>query len=252
MDRTKGQPSFGIVFLLLTTGLLTTSLCAESIPHTVSPLAVISGRSGTRMRGGPEKKVVEKALASSVRISVKDSEGAVGIGSGTIIKSDNGKSQVLTCGHIFRRMPENFRIEVEYLDANGELVTHVGTLLGHNMDSDLGLIEFQNTEPKSFSAIVSKDFKISKGDEVFSIGSGAGVLPPKIENMRVLSQDRYEGPHNIQCTGMPLQGRSGGGLFDKDGALIGVTIAADEQSRHGFYTGHRAIVNFLESPGEKK
>ncbi len=41
--------------------------------------------------------------------------------------------------------------------------------------------------------------------------------------------DKFLGPPNLQVAGAPVQGRSGGGLFNKDGLVIGVCNAADPE-----------------------
>ena len=52
---------------------------------------------------------------------------------------------------------------------------------------------------------------------------------------RVASLDKFLGPPNLQVGGLPVQGRSGGGLFSRDGQVIGVCNAADPQDNEGLY-----------------
>ena len=47
----------------------------------------------------------------------------------------------------------------------------------------------------------------------------------------------YMGPPNVEVDGLPVEGRSGGGLFDERGELIGVCYAADPSLKEGLYNG---------------
>lgn len=58
---------------------------------------------------------------------------------------------------------------------------------------------------------------------------------PTILNGSVNEIDKYLGPPNITASGRPVDGRSGGGLFNKDGELIGVCSAADPEFDEGLY-----------------
>jgi hypothetical protein len=62
----------------------------------------------------------------------------------------------------------------------------------------------------------------------------------------VTALNRYLGPDNIECTGEPLQGRSGGGLFNAEGKVVGVCVAADPRDKRGLYAGLRVIHNLLQ------
>ena len=46
---------------------------------------------------------------------------------------------------------------------------------------------------------------------------------------------------NLEIDGAPIDGRSGGGLFDDRGVLIGVCNAADYKSDLGIYTGPGSV-----------
>jgi len=61
--------------------------------------------------------------------------------------------------------------------------------------------------------------------------------------------NRYQGPANIEIAGAPVQGRSGGGLFDRKGRLIGVCIAADTELDEGLFLGPESFYSELEKQG---
>ena len=61
--------------------------------------------------------------------------------------------------------------------------------------------------------------------------------------------DRYQGPPNIEAGGAPIEGRSGGGLFNSAGQLVGVCFAADYEGNEGLYTALESIHDELDHLG---
>jgi hypothetical protein len=61
--------------------------------------------------------------------------------------------------------------------------------------------------------------------------------------------NRYEGPDTIECTGVPVKGRSGGGLFTTNGHVVGVCTNADPQEGRGVYAGLKPIHQLLRNAG---
>ena len=59
------------------------------------------------------------------------------------------------------------------------------------------------------------------------------------------SINRYEGPDNVQASGIPVDGRSGGGLFTADGTLVGVCNGADYEDEEGYYAALPTIYEEL-------
>jgi len=109
----------------------------------------------------------------------------------------------------------------------------------------VGLVSV-NVEPLLPVCRVSPpDVKILKGTPVVSVGCSGGEKPTK-QALKITATDRYElGADNIEIGGMPAQGRSGGGLFMRDGQLIGVCSGADSHYREGLYVGPRTVHNLL-------
>jgi hypothetical protein len=60
------------------------------------------------------------------------------------------------------------------------------------------------------------------------------------------------GAANIETAGIPVQGRSGGGLFNNHGELIGVCFAADKELDEGLYCGTQVIHDRLNKIGFRK
>ena len=188
--------------------------------------------------------VEEDPLASSVRVRITN-EGGVNYGSGTIIESKPGKTLILTCGHIFRDLKPSAQIEIDAFTGT-QTETFVGKTLGYDLDGDVGLLSVASDSALPVSAIAGTDQEVKVRQGVYSIGCGGGD-PPSREDLYVTALNRYLGPDNIECTGEPLQGRSGGGLFNSDGQVVGVCVAADPRDKRGLYAGLEVIHNLLKS-----
>lgn len=185
----------------------------------------------------------DPTLAASTRIRVKDGS-KVHFGSGTIIESQPGRSVILTCGHIFRGLSKEAVIEVDYAVAGRSgLETAVGDVITYDLTSDLGLLEIPNSQPLTSIKLQPASDALVVDNKVTSIGCGAGKLPT-VQKHSVTSINRYRGPDNVECTGIPQQGRSGGGLF-MDSKLVGVCIAADPKDKRGIYTGLKPVEEIL-------
>jgi len=189
-------------------------------------------------------------MASSTRICVKNRKNGSNLGSGTIISSEIGQTYILTCGHVFRDYEsETSVIEVDFfVDPKEAPVTFVGKLVKSDLKADVGLISIPTDTPLPVSPIAPADFRIQTRDSVLSIGCAGGEVPTE-QQLAVTRINRYSGPHNIECTGVPEQGRSGGGLFSPDGYVIGVCTAADKRDQRGIYAGYQAVHQLLSQVG---
>ncbi len=187
-----------------------------------------------------------KMLASSVRIRVKDANG-VYFGSGVVIESTRGKTLVLTCGHILRDAKEASRIEVDVFDGTRSR-TYRGSIVKFDLEADLGLVAVATSSAVAVSPVASVEGGARPGDSVVSIGCSQGELP-SVEQLRVTMLNRYLGPDTIECTGVPGQGRSGGGLFTARGSVVGICTNADPHDRRGVYAGLKPIHDLLKSAG---
>jgi thiol-disulfide isomerase/thioredoxin len=186
---------------------------------------------------------VSVSLASSARLRVQDRRG-LNFGSGTVIESRPGRSIVLTCGHVFRELGDEATIKVDVFQA-GEVKTYEGKVIDFDLDADVGLVAISTKEQISAAKVAPEGGSPKRGDDVTSVGCGSGN-PPTEEELRVTELNRYTGPDNIECTGVPVLGRSGGGLFNDRGEVIGVCIAADGKEKRGLYAGMKPIHDLLE------
>lgn len=185
-------------------------------------------------------------LRSSVRIRVKDGN-AINYGSGTIIESQPGQATIVSCAHIFRKLSKSAVIEIDvYAGPKAKPETVKGRVLVADADADVSLVRI-NYPVQIASVPLGPVVQRSKNDCLFSFGCSGGDNPSR-EDVRVTNVNKYDGAENLECTGRPQKGRSGGGLFNGD-ELVGVCIAADPQEPRGIYTGLQPIAELLEKAG---
>jgi len=216
---------------------------AESVAEVHEP-ATIRGQTADTTRTQPVS--TSDPMSASMRLRVKDAEG-INYGSGTILESRVGRTLILTCGHIFRHLKDNGVVEVELFLGGEKPVLYIGKVLHFDLQSDVGLVVIPTTEPLSVISLASINEPLQVGDSLRSIGCSGGD-DPTVETVEVTSVNKYDGPDNIECTGLPVPGRSGGGLF-RGKQLVGVCIAADPKDRRGVYTGLHPIYDLLEQTG---
>ncbi len=183
-------------------------------------------------------------MQASVRIRVIIGS-KINLGSGTIISSASGHTQILTCGHIFRDFNDDAKIEVD-LFQNGQSKIYVARLQKFDLESDLGLISVPTENVMASAKVPDVDRHPQLAEQLAGIGCSGGENPSR-EQIRVTALDKYKGASTIECTGVPVQGRSGGGLFNKNGEIVGVCIAADTDSQRGLYSGLLAVHELLDA-----
>ncbi|MEC7557790.1 MAG: trypsin-like peptidase domain-containing protein [Planctomycetota bacterium] len=209
-----------------------------------------------RAKAGAATLAAGTGLQSScVRLRLEQTDGHE-FASGTIIDSRPGRSIVLTCGHLFRnyhprgkaggavgRTGAGGRLTVEVFDGRRS-TSYAGRLLGHDLESDVGLVEIASRKLLPVARVADPGESLSAGQRLVSFGCNGGDQPTR-ELVAVTRLNRYLGPDNIECTGVPLQGRSGGGLFDGAGRVVGVCFAADPTYQRGLYAGLKPIHDLL-------
>ena len=197
-------------------------------------LATLAGNSGV---GGSEVTDAE-LTAITVRLRIEDPDGQ-SCGSGTLIDTRQGEALILSCGHLFRDSKGKGRITVDLFGPTpAEGIP--GRLLMYDLEHDIALLTIRTPGPIATAQVAPADYRASAGDRVANVGCNNGE-PPSVRRSRVTSLDRYQGPPNLQVSGRPVLGRSGGGLFSSDGLLIGVCNAADPQDNEGLYAALASV-----------
>jgi hypothetical protein len=182
-------------------------------------------------------------LAVAARLRIADASGQ-SYGTGTVIDSRNGEALIITCGHVFRESQGKGKVTVD-LFGPGAPQGLEGQVVGFDLERDLGFVVARPGGSVPAAAVASRGSKSQVGDPVCSVGCNGGQ-DPTVMSSRVTAIDKYLGPPNIQAAGMPVQGRSGGGLFNAQGELIGVCNAADPQDQEGLYAALGAIYEQMD------
>jgi len=194
----------------------------------------------------PEPLPSDPARAT-VRIMV-DEPDSHAIGSGTVIQCDAQGAVVLTCGHLFRDRTPKSIITVERFE-NGAPVKYGAELIDYQIeDVDIGLLLFHPNQAVPVAQVAQHVEHLAQGDPVYSMGCDHGQAPSRRDS-QVTMLNRYLGSANIETAGAPVQGRSGGGLFNRRGELVGVCFAADTQLDEGLYCGISVVQDQLKKLG---
>ena len=196
-----------------------------------------SPRTADVMPSASVADAVRAAEAATVRLRVHDETGH-GVGTGTVIDVQGDEALVLTCGHLFRDTQGKGRIEVDVFHA-GQIKTVPGTVIDYDADRrDIALVAIRPgvTITPARLAVASNP---AVGTPVFSFGCDHGADPSR-RDVRITAVDRYNpqwNASNLEIDNAPVNGRSGGGLFNRAGELVGVCNAADFKSDIGIYAG---------------
>ncbi|MDO4628437.1 MAG: trypsin-like peptidase domain-containing protein, partial [Planctomycetia bacterium] len=189
-----------------------------------------------------------RILAASVRIRVDNMQNnsvATGHGTGTIIDCRSDHALILTCGHLFREFQTGDTISIDIFTENG-VQTFPARYVHHDEERDLGLISFTVKREVVVMPLAASNLKIQQGMPIITAGCNGGDVPT-LQNGVVTGINRLLRAPNIEVSAVPVQGRSGGGLFTQNGELIGVCFAADPQDQEGLFTSMVAIHDYLKS-----
>jgi thiol-disulfide isomerase/thioredoxin len=186
----------------------------------------------------------ERLLAASVRIKVKDRDGHA-YGSGTIIDAADDEALILTCGHIFRDSNGQGPITVD-LFGPGAPQQLEGRLLAFDLKRDLGLLVIRPGVTVTPAPVARPECRVGRQDAVASVGCDHG-RDATVLHSRITNVNKYLGEPNLQVAGQPVVGRSGGGLFNAEGQVIGVCNAADPEDNEGIFAALASIHAALDS-----
>lgn len=195
-------------------------------------------------------QAIEIARAATVRLRVHDGHG-YGAGTGTVIDTNGDQALVLTCGHLFRENKGQGKIEVD-LYVGGQTQTVAGELLDYDADThDVALVAIRPGFQMQPVQMLHPQERVRAGQTAFSFGCDRGADPSRLDT-RITGVDKYDqhlGVSNLEIAGAPIDGRSGGGLFDESGRLIGVCNAADYEGNVGIYAGPGSVQWQLDKAG---
>jgi S1-C subfamily serine protease len=186
-----------------------------------------------------------RAMAATVRLKVEEPQGQA-IGTGTIVDTHGDEAVLVTCAHIFRASEGQGRIQVEVFHPQPR--TLEGKLIEWDLKRDVAVVAIKSGAGTVSAPVAPTGMTVNKQDPAFSVGCDKGA-DPTIRQTKITNLNRYVGPPNIEAAGEPTIGRSGGGLFSREGYLIGVCNCADEQDNEGIYAAIESIHSQLEKAG---
>jgi thiol-disulfide isomerase/thioredoxin len=190
-----------------------------------------------------------KLIEGTVKIAVEDADGTSN-GTGTIVDAREGAALVLTCGHIFRASAGKGPTTITFFQSTPAGAqpreTVAGQVLNYDLERDIALVIVRPQGPVKAISIAPANTPLNPGARVITVGCNGGANPTAIDS-QITTIDRYQGPPNVEVAGAPVEGRSGGGLFNAAGQLIGVCFAADPQSNEGLYASLPSIQAKLDS-----
>lgn len=202
-----------------------------------------------------DKAILNKMFLSSVSVSasVDGDDLSGGVGSGIIYRLDKnvGTAFIITNYHVIYNAPKNVG-DVDYCDTIK--VYLYGSEINNGIDNDMGIeaqfiggsqyydiAVLKITENEFLKNSVVCQAEIDDSDNVFAKdsvyavgnaeGSGiaitSGIISKDSENIAILSLDESEYvSRRVIRTDAPVNpGNSGGGLFSKDGKIIGIISA---------------------------
>ena len=213
----------------------------------------------------PQNSYEKLALGSTVKIGLNvASQSYVDFASGTSIYSNGETSLVLTCGHLFRDSNGAGQISVIVSTENGTIGEFAGTLLEWDATNrDVALVSVHHPGVKfPVNPIAPRSTREFESENLFTVGCdlsnrstlgetyvGVRETGPTIRQTKILRRSKYDGIYKFDISGSPVQGRSGGGLFTKNGKLIGVCNARICDADEGIYTGLDSVYWVIEKAG---
>lgn len=211
-----------------------------------APQGVAQGRERAAIATAPasvDGDMAARLVAATVRLSIQD-PGGRSTGTGVIIDSRSGEALVLTCGHLFRESAGKGAIEISTFTlgpAGAEVrQTLEGVLMAYDLQRDLALVRFKPTDPPVVAPVAPQGSRLEPGDAVTSVGCNHGENPTPWTT-QITAINRYQGHPNVEAARAPVEGRSGGGLFNSQGQVIGICYAAEPKGDEGLYASLSSI-----------
>ena len=197
----------------------------NSCPKNRTPVTL--GNAGSV--AGSISSIVKKVFPTVVTINVSTPNGG-GTGSGSIFKSSNSTSYVVTNNHVIESAANNTgNIKVELDDGN----SYVATVVGRDPNYDLAVLQINKGNLPTIDIGDSTSIKI--GDQVIAFGSPLGLdhtvtsgiisslNRPVVTGDGVTSTESYVDA--IQTDASINPGNSGGPLTDSLGRMVGINSA---------------------------
>tara|TARA_B100000035_G_scaffold134321_1_gene114319 strand:+ start:71539 stop:72519 length:981 start_codon:yes stop_codon:yes gene_type:complete len=185
----------------------------------------------------PSRELLFKLNSSVVKVNVATKSGAHGVGSGVVVARDH----IVTNCHVIA-------------DAQGVHVTKYGysfsphALLA-DWENDICILKFKYLELDPVKLGNNKELKYEQ--EVFGKSYGGNTIKAHTSYGRVKGIHRFSNNKIIQSSAWFAIGASGGGLFNQNGELIGVTTFKTAGNSGFYYSMPVEIIKRLLSEGKE-
>lgn len=199
--------------------------------QTASNYATPTMHRGTR-RASNEAE--QRALQATVRLKLSDTQSS-SYATGTVIHTHGNESLVITCGHVFRDSNGEGVLTAEYGFYDNPQRASAKLIHFDAGPHDVALVAIRTPTPIQPVRIASPNQSVPVGLDIFSIGCDRGD-DPTIRHSKIKAKAAYDASPKYDIFGRPVVGRSGGGLFTQDGALIGLCNSCAVEVDEGIYT----------------
>lgn len=148
------------------------------------------------------------------------------------------------------------------MDVNAEVTceaigeTASGRITKWDVDADIAFIAVEWRTPKRVAVVSNAD--VDNGSALQSVGRDSNGILTTVKHKFLKTQDtsKVRGEWHKELVVKPCfnQGRSGGGLFNVDGELVGIVTSSDpglSASSMGYATGIKSIKRLLERSSTK-
>ena len=147
-----------------------------------------------------------------------------GAGSGVIISEDG---YIVTCNHVIQSSTgKGYVSTVTVTLSNGTQYT--ATIVGADSDSDIAVLKIEASG--LHSAVIGQSSSLAVGETIVAVGNPLGLLGGTVTAGIVSAKERQVTVENTAMTLIQVDaainpGNSGGGLFNMNGALVGIVNA---------------------------
>lgn len=161
-----------------------------------------------------------------------------------------GDGWILTCGHCCESKRRLVDVQILSRRTQTPVRTVRGIIVCHDPTADVGFIRLERSHGlRTRYRLAPADTELFAGDEVTAYDwrtrHGEEQLYPV--NRLVTGINVYVAPDNIETSGMPKDGASGGPLvLPASGRIVGVTTAANIDDGRGIHTGLRPVYRLFE------
>ncbi len=221
---------FGSAFVMLTRNTLGANEPLQT-PKVNNTTSYVSSDeiSNSELFSDPESRV---AVIARIKDSVVKIKTSTGLGSGVIVgKFDNSNGQngyyIITNAHVV----EGSNMQSSSIVTLNDGTEYKSILCGIDTRSDIAVLQIvENKKELTCAVWANENNKLLVGEEIIVIGYPLGVLDNTVTNGYLSALDTNLSISGIEMNLLQIDatvnpGNSGGGLFNRNGELIGIVNA---------------------------